>query len=126
MSASARVDPAREHRLAREADWQRMFSELRDCVRSRTTHVVSGRLTRVAGLVMEASGLRLPIGSVCLVAPEGAAPLEAEVVGFADDRLYRELPLPPGSRSIPFTRIPLSSAERAFAEFSATAGARLY
>lgn len=106
MSASARVDPAREHRLAREADWQRMFSELRDCVRSRTTHVVSGRLTRVAGLVMEASGLRLPIGSVCLVAPEGAAPLEAEVVGFADDRLYL-MPLAetvgvrPGARIVP-------------------------
>ncbi len=52
---------------------------------------VHGRLVRVAGLVLEATGLRLPVGSVCLV--EQAAhgerqSIEAEVVGFGDDRLY--------------------------------------
>ena len=47
-----------------------------------------GRLTRVAGLVMEAVGLRLPVGSTCLVSQEGLNPVEAEVVGFAGDRLF--------------------------------------
>jgi len=47
-----------------------------------------GRLTRVAGLVMEATGLRLPVGSTCLVTQDGMGPVEAEVVGFAGDRLF--------------------------------------
>ncbi|MEW6133927.1 MAG: flagellar protein export ATPase FliI [Pseudomonadota bacterium] len=47
----------------------------------------SGRLTRVAGLVMEAVGLRLPIGSQCLVQIPGGPSVDAEVVGFSGDRL---------------------------------------
>jgi flagellum-specific ATP synthase len=47
----------------------------------------SGRLTRVAGLVMEAVGLRLPIGSQCLVQIPGGQNVDAEVVGFSADRL---------------------------------------
>jgi flagellum-specific ATP synthase len=47
-----------------------------------------GRLTRASGLVMEASGLKLPMGSrVTVVQTEGAR-LDAEVVGFAGDRLF--------------------------------------
>ena len=42
-----------------------------------------GRLTRVAGLVMEAVGLRLPVGSTCLVSQEGLNPVEAEEIGRA-------------------------------------------
>ena len=49
---------------------------------------VTGRLTRVAGLVMEAVGLRLPVGSTCVVSGPDAAGVEAEVVGFSGDRLY--------------------------------------
>ncbi|MGA7178558.1 MAG: flagellar protein export ATPase FliI [Thiobacillaceae bacterium] len=48
----------------------------------------SGRLTRVAGLVMEAVGLRLPIGSQCLVQIPGGQSVDAEVVGFSGDRIY--------------------------------------
>ncbi|AMO98851.1 flagellar protein export ATPase FliI [Collimonas arenae] len=50
-----------------------------------------GRLTRVVGLVLEAVGLRLPVGSDCLIElPPGYAQrtTEAEVVGFAGDRLF--------------------------------------
>ena len=47
----------------------------------------SGRLTRVAGLVMEAVGLRLPIGSQCLVQIPGGQNVDAEVVGFSGERL---------------------------------------
>jgi len=49
---------------------------------------VHGRLTRVAGLVMEAVGLRLPVGSTCSINQEGMNPSEAEVVGFHGDRLF--------------------------------------
>ncbi|CAG2135100.1 flagellar protein export ATPase FliI [Cupriavidus numazuensis] len=56
-----------------------------------------GRLTRAAGLVLEAVGLRLPVGSDCLIElpagqfssnPGGPRTAEAEVVGFGADRLY--------------------------------------
>ncbi len=49
-----------------------------------------GRLTRAVGLVLEAVGLRLPVGSDCLIElPPGYAQTtaEAEVVGFAGDRI---------------------------------------
>ncbi len=51
---------------------------------------------------------------------------DAAAAGFADERLYRELPLPPDARSIPFTRIPLPSAEQVFAEYNARPGKGLY
>jgi len=64
---------------------------LRDC-RSAIAEVepwqVTGRLTRVAGLVMEASGLKLPTGVSCKVAMPGGSQVDAEVVGFHGDRLY--------------------------------------
>jgi flagellum-specific ATP synthase len=48
---------------------------------------VSGRLVRVSGLIMEATGLRLPLGSVCSVR-DGEHMTEAEVVGFSKGRLF--------------------------------------
>ncbi len=47
-----------------------------------------GRLTRVAGLVLEAVGLKLPLGSLCEIEQRGGGKVEAEVVGFAGDRLF--------------------------------------
>ncbi len=49
---------------------------------------VRGRLTRVAGLVMEAVGLKLPVGSQVIVMQDEALRVDAEVVGFAGDRLF--------------------------------------
>ncbi|KIS45221.1 flagellar protein export ATPase FliI [Kosakonia radicincitans] len=50
-----------------------------------------GRLTRATGLVMEAVGLKLPIGTLCIVerdSDEGVQRVESEVVGFSGDVLY--------------------------------------
>jgi flagellum-specific ATP synthase len=64
---------------------------LRDCqvaVTQAQSWAVTGKLTKVAGLVMEASGLRLPTGVNCRVyMPEGHQ-VEAEVVGFHGERLF--------------------------------------
>ncbi len=49
---------------------------------------VSGRVTRVTGLVMEAVGLRLAVGSACTVPLPNGSRIEAEVVGFNNDRLF--------------------------------------
>ncbi|WP_124949959.1 flagellar protein export ATPase FliI [Sulfuriferula thiophila] len=50
--------------------------------------LVAGRVTRVAGLVMEAVGLKLPVGSACVIPLPTGAMLEAEVVGFDGERLF--------------------------------------
>ncbi|MDP3440843.1 MAG: FliI/YscN family ATPase, partial [Azonexus sp.] len=66
-----------------------------------------GRLTRINGLVMEAAGLKLPLGSTCRIYPVSGAPVEAEVVGFASEKLYL-MPsddvygLAPGSKVVAF------------------------
>ena len=50
--------------------------------------LVRGRLTRVAGMVMEAVGLKLSVGSTCLIEQTDIDRVEAEVVGFNGDRLF--------------------------------------
>ncbi|MEO8248555.1 MAG: flagellar protein export ATPase FliI [Burkholderiales bacterium] len=47
-----------------------------------------GTLTRLAGLVLEASGIRAPVGSQCLVRMAGQPAVLAEVVGFSGDRAF--------------------------------------
>ncbi|MDE2371911.1 MAG: flagellar protein export ATPase FliI [Burkholderiales bacterium] len=47
-----------------------------------------GTLLRVTGLVLEAAGVRTPVGSVCDVVCEGQSPVQAEVVGFNGDRAF--------------------------------------
>lgn len=49
--------------------------------------IVEGKLTRMVGLTLEAVGCQAAVGSRCLVSsPDGQ--IEAEVVGFAGERLY--------------------------------------
>lgn len=50
-----------------------------------------GKLVRATGLVMEAIGLKLPIGTLCLVECErsdGQQYVESEVVGFNGQTLF--------------------------------------
>lgn len=47
-----------------------------------------GTLLRVTGLVLEAAGIRVPVGSVCEIVSEGQPPVLAEVVGFNADRAF--------------------------------------
>ncbi|MDP3835771.1 MAG: flagellum-specific ATP synthase FliI, partial [Hydrogenophaga sp.] len=49
---------------------------------------VRGTLTRLAGLVLEAVGLKVPVGSQCLIGNGHKDPVLAEVVGFANDRAF--------------------------------------
>ncbi|KON80245.1 flagellar protein export ATPase FliI [Azoarcus sp. PA01] len=73
----------------RHADaWSAYLAEHRDLAASAAPFEVSGRLTRINGLVMEASGLKLPLGADCRIIASGGGTVEAEVVGFSGDRLY--------------------------------------
>ncbi|UUX94879.1 flagellar protein export ATPase FliI [Aquabacterium sp. J223] len=47
-----------------------------------------GMLVRVTGLVLEAAGVRVPVGSVCEVRVPGQPAVLAEVVGFHGDRAF--------------------------------------
>ncbi|KAB2897379.1 MAG: flagellum-specific ATP synthase FliI, partial [Burkholderiaceae bacterium] len=47
-----------------------------------------GTLTRLTGLVLEAAGIRVPVGSQCTVQMPGHDPVLAEVVGFSADRAF--------------------------------------
>jgi len=50
--------------------------------------VVEGKLTRMVGMTLEATGCQAPIGARCLVQNPDGSEIEAEVVGFAGDKLY--------------------------------------
>ncbi|MBP8138914.1 MAG: flagellum-specific ATP synthase FliI, partial [Alicycliphilus sp.] len=47
-----------------------------------------GTLTRLTGLVLEAAGLRVPVGAQCQMRMPGQEPVLAEVVGFAGDKAF--------------------------------------
>jgi len=53
--------------LSRIRRWQRYFDDCKAAARASQPFAVNGRLTRVAGLVMEAVGLKLPVGNGCYV-----------------------------------------------------------
>lgn len=67
---------------------------------------IAGHLTRINGLVMEATGLKLPLGAAVRIRLPGEGMVEAEVVGFSGDRLFM-MPtedvygLAPGAKVIP-------------------------
>jgi flagellum-specific ATP synthase len=72
--------------------WQQFLKDLQQHAAEPLPYEPSGKLTRVAGLVLEASGLNVPVGSLCeILSPDprpGERPARAEVVGFANDRAF--------------------------------------
>lgn len=88
------------------AEWRTFLNDCREQVAGVAPFQSGGRLTRISGLVMEASGLKLALGSSCRVQIPGDGTVEAEVVGFSGERLFM-MPtediygLAPGSSVIP-------------------------
>ena len=86
--------------------WRNFVSDCREVVNATKPWIPTGRLTRVAGLVMEGVGLKVAVGSSCLVELPGGLSVDAEVVGFSGDRIFL-MPstdvygLTPGARVIP-------------------------
>ena len=95
--------------------WDRYLEDCMRALRVTQPFMVSGRLTRVAGLVMEAVGLKLPVGNSCYVMTPSGQRVDAEVVGFNGERLFL-MPstdvygLKPGALVVPvdaaLTRVP--------------------
>ena len=85
--------------------WRDFLNDGRECISECSPMLPSGHLTKVTGLVMEAVGLRMAVGSTCSIhLPNGI--VEAEVVGFSGEKLFL-MPendvygLVPGARVMP-------------------------
>ena len=68
--------------------WDLFLTEANKRVSSGSGLEVRGTLTRLAGLVLEATGIRVPVGSQCLVSMKSQAPVLTEVVGFFNERAF--------------------------------------
>lgn len=105
--------------------WQAYLQRCQDRLTDAQLHQICGRVTRVAGLVMEVAGLKLAIGSPCYIPLGKDYRLDVEVVGFGNDRLFL-MPLgdvegvKPGA--LVFPNFPRPSAPRLFADPSTQMG----
>lgn len=85
--------------------WQQSLASVAQRVATQPRWFACGRLVRATGMVLEAVGLKLPVGSACEIIGEEVV-IEAEIVGFADDITYL-MPLDsvqnltPGARVVP-------------------------
>ena len=68
--------------------WARYLQGAQRALRQDSTLEARGTLTRLTGLVLEASGLRVPVGSQCVVTAPSRPAVLAEVVGFSGDRAF--------------------------------------
>ncbi len=82
--------------IERLSRWDQYLDDLQAFASAPVALESQGKLVRVAGLVLEATGVRVPVGSVCQIhmpssaanPRRGQAPVNAEVVGFSGDRAY--------------------------------------
>lgn len=86
--------------------WRDFLQNCQRLIEPANSFLVSGTLTRVAGLVMEAVGLKLAVGTSCIVFLPNGNSVTAEVVGFSGERLFL-MPsgdiygLTPGAKVVP-------------------------
>lgn len=87
-------------------NWRNFLENCNQLIAASNPILPSGTITRVTGLVMEAAGLKLAVGSSCTIFLSNGNNVSAEVVGFSDERLFL-MPtseiygLTPGARVIP-------------------------
>jgi flagellum-specific ATP synthase len=67
--------------------WQSYLSDCQEVLRIVEPLEIAGRITKLTGLVMEAAGIKLPVGCACYVPLAEGRRVEAEVVGFDGERL---------------------------------------
>jgi flagellum-specific ATP synthase len=77
-----------ERTEARAQRWDRFLTDVQAFAQVPQPLESVGTLLRVTGLVLEAAGVRVPVGSVCEIHSEGQQPVLAEVVGFNGDRAF--------------------------------------
>jgi len=111
------TDPAAELPVARAVRsrgerWAARLGELKTRARQPEV-IVEGRLSRAAGLTLEAAGCEAAVGSRCLIESTVGQAVEAEVIGFSGNRLYL-MPTCPLSGVMPQARVtPTGSVTKA-------------
>ena len=96
-------------RSSRARAWAGGLARRKELVARVSPLPVEGRLTRMIGLTLEATGCMAAVGDRCEIRTTEGAAVEAEVVGFGADRLYL-MPtgdlqgLRSGARVVPRTR----------------------
>jgi len=94
--------------ISRLNGWLNQLDSKEQCLSELPLYRQYGKLVRTTGLVMEAVGLKLPIGTLCLVeraSDNGGPPyIESEVVGFSDNRLFM-MPLENVTGMLPGARV---------------------
>jgi flagellum-specific ATP synthase len=68
--------------------WAERLAACRARITTPPPLIVEGKLTRMVGLTLEASGCQAPIGARCNVQGPDGNPVEAEVVGFSGEKIY--------------------------------------
>src|ERR1700734_2317962 len=68
--------------------WTRALARYQERLSDVPPPVVAGCLTRMVGLTLEASGCQAAVGDRCEIVSADDSRIEAEVVGFAGERLY--------------------------------------
>ena len=68
-----------------QQDWQRYFENAHTRLKRGLHFESSGTLCRISGLMLEAKGLRAPVGSQCHIEQPGMQNILAEVVGFSGE-----------------------------------------
>ena len=71
-----------------ERVWKSQITKSRVRLSHVEPNLISGRVTKVTGLIMEAVGIKLAVGSACFIHLQNGVKIEAEVVGFNGDRLF--------------------------------------
>ncbi|MDR6492988.1 flagellum-specific ATP synthase [Paraburkholderia terricola] len=115
VAAHAPYDPALDSNPYMQA-WRGKLDALRARNAIAKPMRACGRLTRAAGLVLEAVGLRLSVGAEVMIElpPGSSLPMaEAEVVGFSGDKLFlmpttEVIGLLPGARVYPLESAPIA------------------
>ena len=79
--------PGDDHNDRHTMRWKNFLRDCDTLVSFADPLQISGRVTRVAGLVMECVGLRLAVGAAAMI-PTASGFIEAEVVGFEGERLF--------------------------------------
>jgi len=72
----------------RRTRWGRYLADIENYATVPQPLEMQGTLVRVTGLVLEAAGVRVPVGAVCDVSAGNEPPVSAEVVGFDGDRAF--------------------------------------
>ena len=77
-----------QFRAERSQGWLERMKRQVDRAAALPAPPVEGSLTRMVGLALEASGCQAAVGDVCDLLNGDGSKVEAEVVGFAGDRLF--------------------------------------